>query len=426
MKKIAITTVGSRGDLQPFISLGIGLKDAGYEVLIVSAKNEEDYVRSYNLDFFALDVDIQELMEGNSNVKEMTRGNGPLKFITTQLKGSKNLKSLMIKTHGEIWNACQDADLIIFHPGMSIGYFIAQVSNKKSVLLNPFPVVATKDYPSILFYTLPKLGRLYNSITHSIFYKMFWAIGKSAVKEFWQKNVGKKVDFSVSPIVQQIKSGRPVINAYSPLLFAPSKEWGDNLQTVGSLTINNESNFIPTKELVNFINDGEPPIFIGFGSMKDVDSFTHTFKILTEAVSKTGQRAVIGLGWTKNNFGGNVPENVFLIENVPFTWLFPQMKLVIHHGGAGTTAAGLIAGKPTIIIPHIADQPAWGQRIYELGVGSKPIKKKNLTVDNLSKAILFALQPKIVDAACVLGQSMRMEDGNKKAIEIIDKYMIGK
>ena len=421
--KIAITTVGSRGDLQPFISLGLGLKNEGYDVLLISSKNEEDFVRNYGLDLYALDVDIQELMEGNSNVQEMTKGNSPLKFITTHLKGSKNLKKLMVKTQGEIWTASQDADLIVFHPGIPIGYFIAQVSNKKSVLLNPFPVVATKDYPSILFYTLPRFGKGFNSLTHFIFYKVFWALAKSAIEEFWNENIGKKADFSTSPIIQQIRSGRPVINAYSPLVFQPAREWGKNIQTVGSLTIENESNFTPAKELVDFIKAGEAPIFIGFGSMKDINSFTQTFNILSEAVSKTKQRAVIGLGWTKNSFSGVIPENLFLIENIPFTWLFPQMKLVVHHGGAGTTAAGLIAGKPTIIIPHIADQPAWGLRIYELGVGSRPITKKNLSSDKLSKAILFALQPKITEAANQLGQSMRKENGNRKAVEIINKYM---
>jgi sterol 3beta-glucosyltransferase len=156
--KIVITTVGSRGDLQPFISLGLGLKKAGYDVLIVSAKNEEDYGINYGLKFYALDVNIQELMEGNSHVQEIAKGSNPLKFIISHLKGSKNLKTIMIKTQKEIWNACQDADLIVFHPGMPIGYFIANDNNKKSVLLNPFPVVATNDYPSILFYSLPRLG----------------------------------------------------------------------------------------------------------------------------------------------------------------------------------------------------------------------------------------------------------------------------
>ena len=157
--------------------------------------------------------------------------------------------------------------------------------------------------------------------------------------------------------------------------------------------------------------------------MKDINSFTKTFEIISEAVTKTNQRAIIGLGWTKNSFSGKVPDNIFLIENIPFTWLFPRMKMVIHHGGAGTTAAGLIAGKPTLIIPHIADQPAWGQRVYELGVGAKPISKKNLSVENLSKAIQFALQPEIVKNAYQLGQRMRKENGNKRAIDIINKYM---
>jgi len=423
MMKVVITTVGSRGDLQPFISLGLGLKKAGYEVLIISAKNEEDFVRKYGLNFYALDVNIQELMEGNNHVQEFAKGSNPLKFIISHLKGSKNLKTLMIKTQREIWNACQDADLIVFHPGMPIGYFIAQVNHKKSVLLNPFPVVATKDYPSILFYSLPRLGRAFNSLTHAIFYKVFWALAKSAIVEFWKENVLTKVDFKTSPIQQQIISGRPVINAYSPLTFQPAAEWGNNVQTVGSLIIENESNFIPPKELEDFIKNGEPPIFIGFGSMKDINSFTKTFEIISEAVTKTKQRAVIGLGWTKNSFSGTVPENIFLIENIPFSWLFPQMKLVVHHGGAGTTAAGLIAGKPTIIIPHIADQPGWGLRVYELGVGSKPISKKRLSAENLSKAIMFALQPEIVNAANQLGQSMRTENGIEKAIDIINKYM---
>lgn len=225
----------------------------------------------------------------------------------------------MVKTQAEIWTASQDADLIVFHPGMPIGYFIAQVYNKKSVLLNPFPVVATKDYPSILFYTFPRFGRAFNSLTHFIFYKVFWALAKSSIEEFWKENIGKKVDFSTSPIIQQIKSGRPVINAHSPLVFEPAQEWGKNIQTVGSLTIENESNFTPTKELVDFIKTGEPPIFIGFGSMKDINSFTQTFEILSEAVTKTKQRAVIGLGWTKNSFSGFIPDNMFLIENIPFT-----------------------------------------------------------------------------------------------------------
>lgn len=420
--KIAITTVGTRGDLQPYVALGLGLKDAGYIVQIVSAKNEEAFVRSYGLDFYALNVDIQKLMEGD-DVQKMSKGNNPLKFILSHLKGSKKLKDLMVRTQGEIWDACENADLIIFHAGMPIGFFIAKIKNKKSVLATAFPVVTTKDYPSVLFYTFPRLGQAFNLFTHFIFDKVFWAFAKSPVKEFWNKNVGIKMDFSTSPLKQQIKSGQPVLNGYSPRLFHQSKKWPENIHTTGSWFIEDDANVTAAADLENFINLGDPPLYIGFGSMKELSSFKKTFDLIIEALNITKQRAVVGLGWTTNNYTGAIPENIFLIESVPHSWLFPKMKMVIHHGGAGTTAAGLTAGKPTIIIPHNADQPAWGQKVYELGAGSKPIKKTKLTADKLANAILFALQPTIIANAGQLGQQLRKEDGVKAAVKIIDKLM---
>lgn len=420
--KIAITTIGTRGDLQPYIALGLGLKDAGHEVLMISSKNEENFVRNYGLNFLPLNVDIQKLMEGDE-VQEMSKGNNPLKFIISHLKGSKKLKQLMVATQTEIWNGCQDADLIIFHPGMPVGFFIAKEFNKISIMANPFPVIATNDYPAILFYTSPRLGKTFNLITHWIFEKLFWALSKPATKEFWTNTVKSKMNFSVSPIRQQISSGMPVINGYSEHLFHQPDDWSKNIQTTGSWTIEKEPNFSPATDLTDFIRNGEPPMYIGFGSMKDINAFKATFEIILSALEITKQRAVVGLGWSNLSYMEPLPKNVFLIESVPHTWLFPQMKIVVHHGGAGTTATGLTAGKPTIIIPHNADQPAWGQRVYELGVGSKPIKKTKLTANKLASAILYALRPEIIAKAEQLGQQLKKERGVTKAVKIIDDYI---
>jgi sterol 3beta-glucosyltransferase len=421
--KIAITTVGSRGDLQPFIALGLGLKAAGHEVLIVSAKNEAAFVKDYGLDFFALNVDIQKLMEGD-DVQEMAKGNNPLKFIVSHLKGSKKMKALMVATQAEIWEACQDMDVIIFHPGMPLGFFIAKQLDKISVMANPFPVVGTSNYPSILFYTMPRLGKAFNVFTHFIFQKLFWALSKPAIKQFWSTSVKTKMDFSVSPIQQQIQSGMPVLNGYSELLFSHSKKWGKNICTTGSWLVETDKDFAALTALVQFIEKGEPPIYIGFGSMKDVDSFNVTLKMIAEALAITKQRAVVALGWSRLNNNESIPENIFLIESIPHSWLFPKMKMVIHHGGAGTTAAGLTAGKPTIIIPHNADQPAWGLRVYELGVGAKPIKKTKLTSGKLAAAISYALQPAIIANAEKLGVEFRKENGVEKAVDVINKYLL--
>jgi sterol 3beta-glucosyltransferase len=420
--KIAITTVGTRGDLQPYIALGLGLKSLGYDVQIVSAKNEASFVRNYGLDFYALDVDIQKIMEGGE-VQEMAKGSNPVKFIIGHLKGSKSLKELMIKTQGEIWNACQDADLVVFHPGMPLGFFLAKEKNKKAVLATPFPVVSTKEYPSILFYALPKLGSYYNLLTHFIFDKVFWALAKSPIKAFWAKNIKTKANFSTSALQQQMATGQIVLNGYSELLFAQPQQWPDNIHTTGSWIIETEPDFLPPTELNDFIDNGPMPIYIGFGSMKALDSFGDTLAIIIEALTITKQRAVVGLGWTKNSYTQKLPDSVFLIDSVPHTWLFAKMKMVVHHGGAGTTATGLRAGKPTIIIPHNADQPAWGQRVFELGVGAKPIQKYKLTADKLANAILFAAAPHIVANAEELGQKLRNENGVQKAAQIIDKLM---
>ncbi len=290
-------------------------------------------------------------------------------------------------------------------------------------MATPFPIVSTKNYPSILFYAQPRLGRYYNLLTHFVFDKVFWALAKSPLKEYWTKNIKTKVDFKTSPIKQQIGNGQLVLNGYSQYLFAQPRQWPSNIHTTGSWIVDTEPNFVPSTELNDFIANGEPPIYIGFGSMKDTDGLSKTLTLIIDALEVTKQRAVVGLGWTKNDYSKPLPANIFLIENVPHTWLFPKIKMVIHHGGAGTTATGLAAGKPTIIIPHNADQPAWGQRVFELGVGSKPIKKAGLTAEKLANAILFSQKPDIVANAERLGKQMRTEHGVQNAVKIIDQFL---
>jgi sterol 3beta-glucosyltransferase len=420
--KVAILTLGSRGDLQPFIALGLGLKNVGYDVLLISSKNEESFAKSFGLDFYTLDVDVQKLMEGE-DIQKMAKSDNPLKFITSHLKSSKILKEKMVAVFGEIWEACQNSDAIIYHPGMQIGYFIAKELNIPSILASPFPATSTKDYPSILFYSGVRLGKIYNQLTHFIFDKVFWAMSKSAVKEFWNTEIKTKIDLSVSALKRQESSGMPIIYGYSEHLFERPEEWAENIQITGSWTIYDEPNWTPPDELVSFIKDGTPPVYIGFGSIKDVSKFNETFKILVEALKISGQRGIIVLGWNKLDEAQTLPENVYLLDNAPHSWLFPQMSVVVHHGGAGTTAAGLNAGKPTVIIPHSADQPAWGKRVYELGVGAKPIPKAKLTAVKLADAINEALNPKIVENAERLGNNLRKENGVETATQIIDKFL---
>ena len=198
----------------------------------------------------------------------------------------------------------------------------------------------------------------------------------------------------------------------SPNLIPKPKDWGDNINIAGFYFLSLASSYQPPPELVAFLQSGSIPIYIGFGSIvvDDPDGLTRT---VFEATRLAGVRALIGTGWGGLGGATQVPPNIFLTGNCPHDWLFQRVSCVVHHGGAGPTAAGIAAGKPTVIVPFFGDQPFWGNMIARAGAGPLPIPFKTLTASNLADAISSALQPKIVEEAKVLGSKISHEQGSE-------------
>jgi sterol 3beta-glucosyltransferase len=146
-------------------------------------------------------------------------------------------------------------------------------------------------------------------------------------------------------------------------------------------------------------------------------------KIIVEALEKTGQRGIIGKGWGEIGNMPVTPDFVYLVSDCPHDWLFPQCAAVIHHGGAGTTAAGLKAACPTAIIPFFGDQPFWGERVSEKGVGPPPIPVSHVTLDKLISAIEFMLDPEVKRKAVELAREMENEDGVEGAVSAFHKHL---
>ncbi|MBO0931958.1 glycosyltransferase [Fibrella aquatilis] len=420
--KIAIVTLGTRGDLQPFIALGLGLQRAGYDVLLISSKNETEFVRGYGLPYHALNVDVQQAME-NQAVQQMAKGDNPLSFILSHLSGNDSMKQTMIDVQDEIWEACQGADTLIYHPGMSNVYLMAQELGIPSILASPFPLSTKGDYPSILFYDGPRLGKLYNRLTHFIFENAFWQLSRSSAKAFWKKRGKANLVPMTPPSRLQAASGMPTLYGYSEQLFARPHDWPGNLVVTGSWSLPDDPTWTPPADLVNFLQAGEPPVYVGFGSIKDAGTFSETSKIIVSALTKAKRRGLIALGWNLPDALDPLPDSVFVLGSAPHSWLFPRMAAVVHHGGAGTTHAGLNAGRPTLIIPHTADQPAWGRRVYELGAGAAPIPRKKLTADNLAAALPVLFNPDVRAKAAELGSLMAEENGIREAVAQIDTYL---
>lgn len=201
-----------------------------------------------------------------------------------------------------------------------------------------------------------------------------------------------------------------------------SANWGDRIQVTGYWFLEQPKDWQPSAALQDFLAAASPPVYIGFGSMSGENPIQFT-KIIIEALKQTDQRGILLTGW-----GGlaqmDLPDRVFLLDSAPHDWLFPKMAAIIHHGGAGTTAAALKAGVPSVVVPFFGDQPFWGDRAYQLGTSPAPIHKTELTVDRLVRAITTAVTDvKMRQQAKAIAKEIRAEDGVKQAVTAMDRYI---
>ncbi len=214
----------------------------------------------------------------------------------------------------------------------------------------------------------------------------------------------------------------PVLYSFSEHVVPRPDDWPETTVATGYWFLEQDETWQPPAALVQFLAAGPPPVYVGFGSMAGKDPARLT-RIVLDALEQSGQRGLLATGW-----GGlaveDLPENLFAIDSAPHDWLFPRVSAVVHHGGAGTTAAGLRAGKPTLISPFMGDQPFWGQRVCEQGVGPKPIPQKQLSADALATAIhQLTHDQDMRQRATALGQKLRAENGVARAVAWIEEHL---
>jgi len=215
-----------------------------------------------------------------------------------------------------------------------------------------------------------------------------------------------------------------MLYCYSPAVVPKPPDWSEHAHVTGYWFLDHAPDWQPPADLVDFLESGPPPIYVGFGSMTSRDP-ERMSRIVLDALSQSGQRGVIatGLGGLSQS---DLPDEVFMTETVPHDWLFPRMAAVVHHGGAGTTGAGLRAGVPSIIAPVSNDQPFWARRVKALGAGPAPIPHKGLTADRLAHAISVAVTDESIrKRAAELGETIRAEDGVVNAVRIINHTLGG-
>lgn len=420
--RLTIITMGSYGDVQPYIALGVGLQAAGHEVCLATHAQFEQTIRGWGLDFFPVAGDPSTLLASDAGRAWLDAGGNPLLFFQ---RLSRVAKPLLQQATLDCWHAAQNAEaLVLSQLAICIAYPVVEQLDIPCCMAFLQPITPTRAFASPFFPPAPNwLGPAYNRLSYFLAVQALWMLVRSSV------NTVRRETLHLPPLAfqwltDQLRPQRlPFLYGYSPHVLPCPADWGDWNHVTGYWFLNHAPAWQPPAALVDFLAAGPPPVYIGFGSMNSGNP-QETIQTVLKALARTKQRGVLLI---KQSELGNaqVPDAVFTIESIPHDWLFPRMAVIVHHGGAGTTAAALRAGVPSVVIPFFAEQPFWGKCVFELGVGPKPIPRKHLSEEQLTTAIQLAVSDEgMRRRASALGERIRAEDGVACAVEIVERCLV--
>ena len=420
---VFITTLGTRGDVQPYVALGTGLQAAGHTVTICTSARFASFIRDHGLRYGYMTDELMRLVDSDAGREAMENTTGLVAWIRTAAKLMGDVKPLQNQMLADSWAAAQAAnpDVVISHPKSFGGPTIAEKLGVPAVLSLPLPVlVPTATMPNVVFPQLPFGGR-YNRLTYTLALKGARAQYGGLLQTFRQETLGLPKLPRGSDDLHAV-DGRPlpVLHAYSEHVLPRPDDWPAHVHVTGYWFLRPQVEWQPRTDLLRFLESGPPPIYVGFGSMSGRDPQRIT-RIVVSALQAAGVRGILATGWGGLN-AESLPSSIFALEQAPHDWLFPRTAAVIHHGGAGTTAAALRAGRPTLVCPFFADQPFWGRRVRALGAGPEPIPQKKLTVERLTAGIRTVMSDETMkQRAATLGAKLAAEDGIATAVAIIEK-----
>lgn len=439
---IVIMVIGSRGDAQPFLKIGKVLKERyGHRVRIATHPAFREFVeRDSGLEFFSVGGDPSELMAF------MVKNPGMIPTLETVKAGEiGRRRDGMAEMFEGFWRACINAtddekdrqnlkmmgckdpfvaDAIIANPPSFAHIHCAEALGIPLQLVFTFPYTPTQAFPHPLA-SIKKSNvdpGYTNFISYPLVEMMTWQGLGDLVNNFRVKTLNLDPVSTLWAPGATYRMHVPFTYLWSPGLVPKPEDWGDEIDVSGFVFLDLATAFQPPKELLDFLDAGEPPIYIGFGSIvvDDADTFTD---MIFEAVEKAGVRALVSRGW--GGFGrDDVPDNIFMLDNTPHDWLFPRVKGCVIHGGAGTTAIALKCGLPTMIVPFFGDQHFWGSMVGSSGAGPDPVPYRRLDSDILAEGIRYLLTDEARAAAGEIAESIAREgDGADNAVKSLQWHL---
>ncbi len=410
-KTITLLASGTRGDVQPYLALGLGLRAAGYAVRLATHVQFAARAEQLGLPVALLADNPSDLFARPGGEQALRWRGNPVQNLRATLHFWRDARPLFARLIDSAWQACQGSDVIMVGLATLWGRHIADALKVPCLRCLLQPLTPTRDYPSPLLPFKFSLGGTYNRLTHLAVEQAIWQSWRGAINHWRQATL------HTGSASWLIKSDHlSTLYGFSPIVVPASADWPSNHFVTGYWCLPPTDWTLPAA-LLSFLEAGLPPLYIGFGS-PTLGRPREILQAVTQTLKATGLRAVL---LTPHNAGEwSWPDSIFPVADVPHDWLFPRTVGVVQHGGAGTTGAALRAGVPTIVLPHAVDQFFWGSRVAALKVGPRPLPLDKVTTDRLAEGVRQIVHDPIIRSnAHALGQALSREDGVATAVEII-------
>jgi sterol 3beta-glucosyltransferase len=418
---VLLLTLGSRGDIEPFLALGIGLRAAGHEATLCASRHFGAWIEAHGVRHAPMDDGFLELLHSPTGREGLERSGSFFGMLSTALRLARQVGPMQVRIQQDCWAAAQACrpDLIVHHLKIMGAPDIAHALGVPAVLVPLVPMVQpTAARPCPVLPTWPDrwAGAAARRAGYHLVNTLASRFGTGPVKR-WRREQG----LPVRPRAMDLRhdaAGRPVplLHAHSECLLPRPPDWPPQAVATGFWRLPPARDWQPPPALQAFLDAGPPPVYVGFGSMAGRNP-TRLAATVIDALTQAGLRGVLARGWGGLE-AGTAPSHIHLIEEAPHDRLLPLMAAVVHHGGAGTTAAALRAGRPSVICPFFGDQPFWGRVVHEAGLGPAPLPQRHLSAARLAAAMREAVHSDAMrHAAEAMGRRLSAEDGVGRAVE---------
>jgi UDP:flavonoid glycosyltransferase YjiC (YdhE family) len=427
---IVIMIVGTRGDVQPFVPIGRRLAADGHRVRIATHREFRPLVEQAGLEFYPLAGDPHALME------YMVKTGGRIVPIRPDhiVEDVPKKRAMIAEILASTWKACTEvdperqgaagfrADLIIANPPSYGHIHCAERLHIPLHMIFTMPWTSTSAYPHPLARLDPGEHRpVHNFLSYGIADLLTWSGIGDLVNDFRQETLGLP-PIGISDGASLLEDHEVPFTYLWPAGLVPKPpDWGPHVNVANFVFHDQGHAYQPPQPLLDFLAAGDAPIYVGFGSAV-VDDPAAVSRTIFDALATAGARGIVSEGWARLGEAAP-PPHVYLIGDTPHDWLFARCRAVCHHGGAGTTAAGLRAGLPTIVVPFFGDQYFWGQVVADAGAGPQPIPIDELDADKLAAAFRFCADPQVRERAERLGAVLRESDGAELAVQSVYRHL---